>query len=618
MMRTKSSSVSSSLRADVIAACSVATFVGLLGLLPHVVFSYQIGEFHYFQGAYDEDSYVLAWLRDGLRSTRALSGFCMSVLYAITHGSLDVTLALADFAFPFLISCAAYFAASQVVTGRAARILATLLLVFANDLLSLGNQTIWMNPRFNLAGFKQVVDLFGANLVPSYETSFLAIFRTPEPQVSFLLLFVILGLLARFAQNARSASLAARIALIASVSLLPLCYTFVAMPVAAIAAITLAGFAWSRQKAAAIATAAGLLGMVCVAIVATLWQHGAGQSTESLATGLSYHSRAPIITPAVIASLLSAVAFGAWALKRNCLSPLVVLALSCLALPFVLSNQQVISGIMISARDWERTISYPLLVFGALVALSLAVKSIELRRSRITAIATILALGCGVIVLGAQLKAFHMWRPYNIEAISIVRALKSVDPAVLASSRLTFEQAPISQSIQVRMNDTIDVPLTFYKVAMNFIPNMGADAKLADPSSYETLVFEHWLRTGVGPEKADQILRTEITQRAGTFTNYLFSFRDAWYPASDNRAVRPKELERSVAGIIQRYETYIREKNAIGALAQPSLLISARPLGSPPALPWIRNELLGSGEAEGVKAYVYRQEMLSGPPVKEQ
>lgn len=605
-----------SLRAEVFTACAIAALVGLLGLWPHVVFSHQVGEFHYFQGAYDEDSYVLSWLRDTLRSTRALSGFCMSVLYAISRGSLDTTLVLADFVFPFLATCAAYFAASQVVAGRAPRIFATLLLIFANDLVSLGNQAVWTNGRFNLTAFEKAVSLFGMNLVPPYETSFLAIFRTPEPQVSFVLLFAILGFLARFARNARSANLVACVAVIAAISLLPLCYTFIAMPIAAVAGVAMLAFTWFRYKAAAAATAAGLLGMVCVAVVAALWQNGAGQSTESLATGLSYHSRAPIVTPATIASLLSAAAFSVWALKHNCRSPLVSLALVCLLLPFLLGNQQIVSGVMISARDWERTVSYPLLAFGALVALALVVEPTEFTRRRIAIAATLLALGCGVIVLRAQMRAFQFWKPFNIESIAILRALKSVDPAVLASSRLTFENAGISQSIQVRMNDTVNVPLTFYQVAMNFIPNMNADAKSANPSRYEALVFEHWVRTGVGPEQADQILRTEIAQRSGTFTNYLFGFRDAWYPASDNRAVRPQELERSVGGIIQRYESYVQEKGAASFLDRPTLLISTKSLGTPPALPWVRNEMLGSGEAVGVKAYVYRQEILSGAPIR--
>ncbi len=102
------------------------------------------------------------------------------------------------------------------------------------------------------------------------------------------------------------------------------------------------------------------------------------------------------------------------------------------------------------------------------------------------------------------------------------------------------------------MHNRINVPLSFYKVATNFIPNMLPDMAQAARSPYEELVFEHWLRTGMR-EEVELLLRSEIQQRAGTFTNYLFSFRDGWYPASDNRAFRQAELERSVDPIIARY-----------------------------------------------------------------
>src|SRR6266567_3218546 len=153
----------------------------MLGLWPHLTFASEIGEFRYFHGAYDEGTYTLSWLLGTLRSTRALSGFALSVVYALCASSLDATLLVSDFIFPFLATCAAYFAASQLISSRPGRILTALLLVFANDLFSLGNVGLWISSRFNISGFSQAVGLIGPNLVPPYETSFLAIFRTPEP-----------------------------------------------------------------------------------------------------------------------------------------------------------------------------------------------------------------------------------------------------------------------------------------------------------------------------------------------------------------------------------------------------------------------------------------------------
>ena len=54
----------------------MATFVAILGLWLHPKFASEIGEFRYFHGAFDEDTYILSWLRGTLRATRALSDFC--------------------------------------------------------------------------------------------------------------------------------------------------------------------------------------------------------------------------------------------------------------------------------------------------------------------------------------------------------------------------------------------------------------------------------------------------------------------------------------------------------------------------------------------------------------
>jgi hypothetical protein len=544
-----------------------------------------------------------------LRSTRALSGFALSVLYGTCFSSLDATLVASDFVFPFLATCAAYFAVSQIVAARSKRVLITLLLVFANDLFSLGSLAVWPNGRFNIFAFSQAVGRIAPNLVPPYETSFLAIFRTPEPQVSFTLMFLTLGLLARFMQDTDAVRRGASLLLITSLSLLPLGYSFITAPLAAIAMGSIAVFALFRMKRSAIVTAVGLLGAVCVAFAARYWLQS-GQSTTSLLNGLVFHSRAPVVTPATLASLILGGGLSFRLFQQEHRRPLTFLALGCLLLPLLISNQQLVSGVMISARDWERNVSYPLLVFGAAAASSVIFPADMWRSRRSAAVAWLLAAFCGAIIWRAQSLAYRMWEPRNVESVAIARALQATNPALLANSSLTFEDVGISQFIQVRMKGSVNVPLTFYKVAMHFIPNMAPDATIANPSPYENLVFAYWLRTGVDPAQAEGLLRTEVSRRAGTFTNYFFSFRDGWYPASDNRAVRQTELERSVASIIARYRIYLSRENRRDVLDAPGLLISAKPPAELPINAWARNQIVARGEADGVTTYVYRQSGL--------
>jgi hypothetical protein len=576
-----------------------------------LAFTYEVGEFRYFHGAYDEDSYVLSWLRGTLRPTRALSGAALSLLYAACSSSLDATLVISDFVFPFLATCAAYFAVSQLLSSRMARVLGTLLLVFANDFFSLGNLAVWSDAHLNIVAFSRAIHFVAPNLVPSYETHFLAIFRTPEPQVSSALMFLILGLLARLVGSENVTRRGLDVLLVVAIAALPLGYTFITLPVAAVVGGMVVVFAMSGRNHAAAITAVGQATAAGVVLLAYFWQQAQGQSAQSLFSALSYASRAPIVTPAVIASVVFSSAFGIWLALQKSRSPLAFLALGCLLLPFVISNQQIISGVMISARDWERNVSYPLLAFGVVAAASVIWRRFELRFS--AGMIGAICLGCFVILLRAQWITFRLWEPINLESIAIVRALNSTDPALVHRARLTFEDAGISQLVQVRMNDSIDAPLSFYKVGMNLIPVMAPGATEAGVSPYENLVFEHWLRTNVSEADAERLLRTEIQQGVGTFTNYLFAFRDAWYPASDNRAVRRAELERSVRSIIGRYAVFLGPENRRRLTAEPALLISPRAPAQLPSSPWIRNDAIGSAGVHGVTAYIYRQSIRLDP-----
>src|SRR5688500_5374050 len=93
------------LKVNILTACALATFVGLLGLWPHVAFMNEIGEFRYFHGAFDEDTYILGWMRGTLRSTRLLSGAGLDMIYGLAGPSIDTILVLSDFVIPFLTTC---------------------------------------------------------------------------------------------------------------------------------------------------------------------------------------------------------------------------------------------------------------------------------------------------------------------------------------------------------------------------------------------------------------------------------------------------------------------------------------------------------------------------------
>src|SRR5690606_21714730 len=144
---------------------------------------------------------------------------------------------------------------------------------------------------------------------------------------------------------------------------LPFGYTFVTFPVALIAAGCAAVFMVTGPRRPAAAILIGLLAALALfAIVSSAQQHGS-QSSSEVASALSYASRLPIITPAVLASIVIGSGFGLFMLLKQRREPMAFLALGCLLAPAVLCNQQIVTGVMISARDWERNFNYPAVVF---------------------------------------------------------------------------------------------------------------------------------------------------------------------------------------------------------------------------------------------------------------
>ncbi len=162
----------------------------------------------------------------------------------------------------------------------------------------------------------------------------------------------------------------ASVTLIVAITLLPFAYTFVSVPTAAIAIGLMVVFAFLRLWKAANVIAIGLLGTFRVS-PSHITRSNLG-SSRIWPPALLYHSRAPVVTPAIIESVILGIPFCFWTLRAGRQQPLAYLALGCSSCRPWLSNQQIVSGVTISARDWERNATYPILVFGAAAALSLA------------------------------------------------------------------------------------------------------------------------------------------------------------------------------------------------------------------------------------------------------
>src|SRR5207253_2694042 len=102
------------------------------------------------------------------------------------------TLAIADAIFPALAALSAFALATVVARSTPSRLLIALLLLFGQELFSLGSSTVTrLLPEWlSLSRVRLALAASHPGLVPDYYTSYFSLFRTPEPQVSLCLVFL--------------------------------------------------------------------------------------------------------------------------------------------------------------------------------------------------------------------------------------------------------------------------------------------------------------------------------------------------------------------------------------------------------------------------------------------
>jgi hypothetical protein len=581
---------------DAAAAAILVLFVAGLGFALHLTFSREIGEVAFFKGAYDEDTYFLFMLRGVFDTYRTLSHETLRVLHTLTGQSTDLTLILADLVFPACSAAAAYFLASHVVRSWPARSLLSLGLIFGPDFLTLANASIWSSGRLSLASFRRWFGLWGSTMVPYPDVSFLTIFRTPEPQVSYAVVFTLLALLVRMSR-AEGPGPSRRLLVTAAglTASLPFVYIVVSLPALAIGA-WLAAVLWFTGSRRVSGWLAAIVGGTALIFAVTFWM---SRSRSGVFT-----SRWPIVTPAILVVLITVVPLTVLVARRYRGVRSAWLGLGFLVVPVVLGNQQLVTGIMVSARDWERNINYQFLLLGLVLSLHPIVANRDARATRaLRSVAVLATLWIAFEVVRAQTVTYRLWLPQNLAGVAMKRAVAAAGSALPATTRLLLEPPQLAPQLRVRTGDRFACVLDFTGLFLRPVPPL--DARGGIPASpYADDLFEHWWRTGTTPAEAESVLRAEASERSGYFLGFLFNVQDYWYPGTDNRKVRQTDILGTIPQIIARYRACER---CDGLAAQDVGFLTSQAPAAVRSPAGLTNRLLSTGRAGDVRFYLYHQ-----------
>ena len=421
-------------------------------------------------------------------------------------------------------------------------------------------------------------------LVPDYASPFLSLFRTPEPQVSQILLFTVLVVLLDLSrwedgEEPRRARLLAA-AGVALNAVLALVYFFQATVIVLLEGILALIFAGRGQRRHA--RVAGMLALVGAGSIAlgTWVYHGEGAARD-----WTFRSHLPVVTPASILAAvgLILVATQPWRSRGNAFLPV---AAACFGTVLALTNQQILTGRMISTRDWERYADYPLVFLGMIALGAWWLRRAKVRLTTLYALAGggLMAAGHGLVT--AQDRVFEeQFLVANLKSVAMKRAVESVEARGYRGDLLVLEDPELAALLQVRLHRRADILVDGAEIlAAQIDPLEKTGGEWGRRSRFKRPLFEYFARMGRTPARVSRILQQEVESGAGTSLWFLFDPRDWWTPFTDGRRARPHEVRALLAGISEDYEQYLEAGDP--CWAEPAIVLTRQSPAERSTLRW--------------------------------
>lgn len=548
-------------------AAALLLFVVALGLLPHLRFSLLVGEPAHFFSAYDEDQYSLWALGGGGPNFphRWLSAATLSLLSPLGGGSWNLTLMLADMVFPAACAALAWLIVGHVTRRRLLRLLLALGLLFAQELFSLGTWTIWQSgdvlgvttpdsPRYDLRSLQTVAPGWLLQLWPDNTSPFLTQFRTPEPQISRVVLFAMLAvLMAACRASPGQAPSRRRVALLlllnAGLGGLHLSQAAAAVVFQGILSMTL--LACRRSSLARLVAVAAAVG------AASLLGGALAYWSDGNALGLSFASRLPVLTPSVVGAALGLLLL-ATVLRHAWSRDLFPVAVACFGSVLALTNQQLLTGRMVLTGTWERYVDYPLAFLGA------AIVAAALLRGRMALPTLYAATGAALLLvstllLKAQDRVFqHEYLIRNLESLAMKRAVEAVEAQGLRDVTWLLVDSGRSFMLQARLERRIDHLLDVTNLFRRPVtPLVERDGAWGVRSPHRREVFEYVARVPRTPGAFARVLKQETEGGTGELLPFLFDYRDFWAPMTDGRSLRTEDVRARIPELRDAFARYL-------------------------------------------------------------
>lgn len=536
----------------------IPLFFGFAGILPHILFSLDLGRFAWMEYAWDENTYA-AFTVSGNIEMHRMFGASISKVFLAVFGGVTGAMWAMDFFLPIVAAVIALKIVKACGIEKNVFLPATLLLMSVS-LLSFSDINFWgkwlrfVSP-FATGYMPELVREYIGNLM----VTFFQLFKSPDPQAS---LIVVLLFMLVFLKGVKGAYLP-RNALwfFPLLSVLP--FTYVTMGLSLIVfggAYALSGAVLSRDI--------GYGKVLAVFMAGAAWWFFiyVTRISEGSAATLIYTARAPLLS----ASTFWCIAGMGYVLWSNNVTPKTVfagritipqkhlLALAAFAVPLITLNQQIFTGVMIQTRNWEFYANYIFVAFGIILLLPELVTHV--RNERLLKHAKYISPVLAVAIVVAQFRGYDRFHERNLEVHAVAAAIKECK----LESRKILLASPAAEAGLVNLLGTEGMP----DVMSGHLAMMYDVGKKPPPDTYSLktmtkrdIAFAMMDLRDMTPEEFEKHLRRKIDW--GTCDPdmlYFYDVMDCMGALSDFRATRPDKLRASVDVLVSDYTSFRADK----------------------------------------------------------
>jgi hypothetical protein len=532
-----------------------------MGTLPHLAIEWQTNDNTLFQGAWDEDFYLLTlfgvipeWnnypIRDILQST-----------ITVFHLKIPDVVFWFDIIFPFITVIVAGQLSMLLVSRTYSSLITTFLLVYGSEILSL-NSSLFTIPIFDLTQLISTMDIENKKYFLDTYATFFSIYRTPEPQLSYVtFLYFVKTLVKFYQQNGNGHTINITFYILSMIA--TFIYPFFALASVGLNIILTVCVLIERNYR----LFWQMLPILFLSSITILFVITSYYSKEANAT--IFQSRTPLFSMSVTYSIIFIlIIIGLKYVKLISFKDTKTFPFLAMMFPMIVLNQQILTGHAVQAINWERYVNIPVLI----VSVILVSQQIEINyNSKFSLLRkfdlfkhkpamkgltnTFVLIFFTTILTSSQFNNYRQWLYYNILVETYGLALKEHYLNKLTSdNNITLKDMSASSAIIVRSEFLYPNIKGYHWI----ISNSFGSFRESDKSVLEA-GFEYASRLGLSTDQYKNALVAEVDgETCWPHMMFIASFLECAPYVSDFRNYDKNKLKKKIDVNVKLYDDYIK------------------------------------------------------------